>query len=129
MNLVYRFITFITVFLILEFVANFFIFPLLNRYFNIGQSKEEKYVEPQIGPRLKGILERFCVAMALSLGFESILAAFGALKIGTRLKGKEINNDYFLFGNLLSILIALFEYYASSKIYELTLSDFQGLFG
>lgn len=43
-------------------------------------------------------------------GFPQILIAFGALKIGTRLhedKQNKISNDYFLVGNLISLLLAM----------------------
>ena len=59
---------------------------------------------------LKGIFERLTIITGLLLGFPQILIAFGALKIGTRLheeKESEISNNYFLIGNLISILAAM----------------------
>ena len=58
----------------------------------------------------KGILERVMLFTGLLYGFPQILIAFGALKLGTRLSTEQqskISNDYFLVGNLISILLAL----------------------
>lgn len=74
---------------------------------------------PQLPPRpprngraaqRKGILERLVLYVGLLLGYAVILAAFGAFKLGTRLQkdsGDQITNDYFLIGNLTSLLIVL----------------------
>jgi hypothetical protein len=43
-------------------------------------------------------------------GFTTVLVLFGALKLGTRLhdeQGCAVSNDYFLVGNLFSVLIVL----------------------
>ncbi len=58
----------------------------------------------------KGKLERAVLFVGLLHGFPQILIAFGALKIGTRLhenRQTEISNNYFLVGNLLSVLLAM----------------------
>lgn len=58
----------------------------------------------------KGFLERVVLVTGLLFGFPQILIAFGALKLGTRLSAEQqnkITNDYFLVGNLISILLAL----------------------
>lgn len=58
----------------------------------------------------KGILERLTLLTGLLHDFPHILIAFGALKLGTRLKedqNSHISNTYFLSGNLLSILLAM----------------------
>lgn len=58
----------------------------------------------------KGILERAALYIGLLHGFPQILIAFGALKIGTRLhedSKSKISNNYFLVGNLISILLAM----------------------
>ena len=62
------------------------------------------------GATAKGILERAVMLTGLLHGFPQILIAFGALKLGTRLhddKNSEISNNYFLLGNLISILLAM----------------------
>ena len=59
---------------------------------------------------VKGILERAVLFVGLLYGFSQILIAFGALKIGTRLhkdQKSEVSNNYFLVGNLVSILLAM----------------------
>ena len=58
----------------------------------------------------RGILERAVLVTGLLFGFPQILIAFGALKLGTRLGPEQqtrISNDYFLVGNMVSILLAL----------------------
>ena len=63
-----------------------------------------------ITPIIKGILERVLLFTGLLFGFPQVLIAFGALKIGTRLvteQQNKISNDYFLVGNMVSILLAL----------------------
>ncbi|RNC85211.1 MAG: hypothetical protein ED557_00075 [Balneola sp.] len=58
---------------------------------------------------LKGILERIVLIVGLMAGYPHVITAFGALKIGTRIKQDEnkVSNDYFLIGNLISILSAI----------------------
>ncbi len=59
---------------------------------------------------MKGILERLTLLIGLLHEFPHILIAFGALKIGTRLRENQtshISNTYFLVGNLISILLAM----------------------
>lgn len=76
----------------------------------------KKYIGPPIKSRanktstIKGILERLTMLIGLIHGFPQILIAFGAIKLGTRLheeKECEISNNYFLIGNLISILLAM----------------------
>ena len=58
----------------------------------------------------KGVLERLTVLTGLLNQFPHILIAFGALKIGTRLRedqNSHISNTYFLVGNLISVLLAM----------------------
>jgi hypothetical protein len=62
---------------------------------------------------LKGMLERGFILVGLLFEFPQVLTLLGALKIGTRLdtdKSQRISNDYFLIGNLVSILLALLTY-------------------
>lgn len=58
---------------------------------------------------LKGMLERSFLFLALANGFPHAMTVFGALKIATRLRDKDdrITNDYFLIGNLLSVMLAM----------------------
>ena len=57
----------------------------------------------------KGTLERLTLLTGLLSGFPHILIAFGALKIGTRLRDDQtqISGNYYLAGNLISILLAM----------------------
>ncbi len=58
----------------------------------------------------KGILERLMLLTGLLHEFPHILIAFGALKIGTRLRedqNSHISNDYYLLGNFISVLLAM----------------------
>ena len=60
----------------------------------------------------KGVLERTVLFLGLLLNFAVILAAFGAFKLGTRLKDDTtdpVSNDYFLVGNMASLLIVLID--------------------
>jgi len=57
---------------------------------------------------VKGILERWILLLGLHLGHDTVLVLFGALKLGTRIsqqKDERVSNDYFLVGNLLSVLM------------------------
>lgn len=58
---------------------------------------------------LKGLLERAFLLLSLINGFPQALTVFGALKIATRLKDKDdrITNDYFLIGNMISLMLAI----------------------
>ena len=58
----------------------------------------------------KGIVERLVLYVGLLNGFATVLVLFGALKIATRLKDQsddKVSNDYFLIGNLVSVLIVI----------------------
>ena len=56
----------------------------------------------------KGVLERLMITISLLAGIPSILIVFGTLKLGTRLsENKEMKNDYFLVGNLSTILFSV----------------------
>jgi hypothetical protein len=48
--------------------------------------------------------------VGMTMTMSTVLVLFGALKIGTRIAEKEnerISNDYFLVGNLMSVLLTL----------------------
>jgi len=56
----------------------------------------------------KGVLERLFLIIGLAFGYPQVVIAFGALKIGTRFQSNSrVSNDYFLIGNLISLLAAL----------------------
>jgi len=65
------------------------------------------------GSVLKGMLERFALLLGLTAGVPTIIIFFGAIKLGTRLKEQQespISNDYFLVGNITSIIIVLLQF-------------------
>lgn len=58
----------------------------------------------------QGVLERLTLLIGLLHDFPHVLIAFGAFKIGTRLRedlNSHISNNYFLTGNLISIMLAM----------------------
>ena len=59
----------------------------------------------------RGFVERFFLIVALLNGYPDALALFGALKIGTRLSNNQTTtpnyNDFYLVGNLVSVLAAM----------------------
>ena len=72
---------------------------------------------------LKGILERFFLMVSLINNYPHALTLFSALKLATRLKrdseGPEKEsayNDFFLIGNLISVLIAFSYVYLYQQI-------------
>jgi len=88
--------------LLMEIIA-IFLFFLLRKYFLTGSTFSMRSA-------VKGLLERLVLFIGLSMGYTSILVLFGALKIGTRISGSKddnISNDYFLVGNLASVLLVL----------------------
>lgn len=63
---------------------------------------------------LRGALERAFLFIILIVDLPQGLAFYGALKIATRLKDDDkISNDYFLVGNLVSVLIVIGYYLIS----------------
>ena len=66
----------------------------------------------------KGVLERFVVCVGLLMNYQGVLTLYAALKLGNRLRHEESKDDmsddqsnritnYFLIGNLMSILLCL----------------------
>jgi len=61
--------------------------------------------------KLKGIIERIFLSLSMINLIYPLLTVYGALKIGTRLgNSHQVKNDYFLIGNVVSILIAMLSY-------------------
>lgn len=119
-----KILVFVIIFIIGEFLFNFTWFAYLRKYFEksvIAQEKEiknennnndKKFLYLNIST-FKGVMERLIISVFLISNFPPILIVFGTLKLGTRIsEHKEIKNDYFLIGNLSSILVALIYFYA-----------------
>lgn len=134
MILINKVLVFFSIFIIGELVFNFTWFKYLKNYFeksvitqedatkNENNYKDKKFLFLNLST-FKGVLERFIISIFLISNFPPILIVFGTLKLGTRIsEHKEIKNDYFLIGNLSSILIALLYFYAFRHcyIYKLT---------
>ncbi|MDN5203619.1 hypothetical protein QQ008_19680 [Fulvivirgaceae bacterium BMA10] len=98
-------LTFFSIFLIGEVVA----FLL---YYFVGKiRKKEKSERMSATSLLKGALERAFVFLSLTNDFPQSLIVFGALKIATRIRPEnKISNDYFLIGNLISLILAVLYY-------------------
>jgi hypothetical protein len=83
------------------------VFFLLSKF--VGKENKDKINGTSI---LKGLLERTFVVVSLFYAFTSAMTLLGALKIATRIKDTEdkISNDFFLMGNLVSILFGIVYY-------------------
>ncbi|TVQ71268.1 MAG: hypothetical protein EA363_06345 [Balneolaceae bacterium] len=81
---------------------------IINVVFHIV-SRKLKSDENRSVSIFKGILERIFLITGLMMGYPQVIIAFGALKIGTRFqRSSKVSNDYFLIGNVISLLAALF---------------------
>lgn len=119
----YKIGSYLLLFFIGEIFFNFTLMNYLKRYFTTGNPENKSANDKKIFKlpisTFKGILERFIISICLLNNLLPILTVFGALKIGTRFSSKEdmIANDYFLIGNLCSILIAVTYYLIFNLIY------------
>lgn len=74
----------------------------------------------------KGTFERIFITVALIHDLPHALTFFSALKLATRLKHKEdpdqhnAFNDYYLMGNLASVLVAIIYSYLYLHFFEIT---------
>ena len=82
------------------------IFYLINRTFNQGKNGIS------LKSVLKGVVERLFLFLSLIHSLPQSFIVFGALKIATRLKDQndKISNDYFLMGNLASLILSISYY-------------------
>jgi hypothetical protein len=80
------------------------LFFILSKLF--GKDKKDKINGISI---FKGILERTFIVVSFHFNMASALTLLGALKIATRIKDTEdrVSNDFFLVGNLISVLFGI----------------------
>lgn len=82
-------------------IGGFFVFQII-------KSPQDTAKANKWSSAAKGILERVVMLFGLLQGYPHILIAFGALKIGTRLRPENsITSDYYYIGNLVSLLLTL----------------------
>lgn len=94
----------IIVYVVMELIATL-IFTALNKLIGPASYKLINW-----SALLKGIIERITLITGLMYAFPQIIIAFAALKLGTRLREEQeskISNDYFLLGNMISLLLAM----------------------
>jgi hypothetical protein len=100
------------IFIVGEILVNLTIFKYLRiKYQNneLENNKETTDTFLRINISVfKGMLERFVLFLALVLNISQILIVFGTIKIGTQIdKSKKIRNDYFIIGNIFTIIVAI----------------------
>jgi hypothetical protein len=117
-----KYLLFALIYLLGEAIA-YFIFAFIRKRFesktpapeqNARERRRNKY-----NTIAKGLLERFFIYISLANGLPHVLTLLGALKIGTRLDAEKqhaVSNDYFLIGNLVSILLALLYFFVYEKL-------------
>ncbi len=86
-----------------ELVIHILLF-LISKF--IGKASKDKISRTSM---LKGLLERTLIVVSLHLSITQSLTLLGALKIATRIKDGEdrVSNDFFLIGNLVSVLFGI----------------------
>lgn len=95
-----------------EVIIHFVLF-LLSKF--IGKTTKDKINRISI---LKGILERVFIVVSLHFNMAQALTLLGALKIATRIRDNEdkVSNDFFLLGNLISVLFGILYFIIISKL-------------
>ena len=99
-------------------VAAWFVFKKMDRELRPTDAANPPGCPPKVAV-VKGVLERLVLYVGLLCGFPTVLIVFGALKVATRLHDESktpISNDYFLLGNLSSILIVMINVIVSQKL-------------
>jgi hypothetical protein len=101
---------FILIFLLGELLAFFIFKGIRHRFERASQKDAASRRLATSNAILKGWLERFFIFLCLINELPHALTVLGALKIGTRLdadKHHPVSNDYFLIGNITSILVGI----------------------
>jgi len=104
-----KYLILILVFLIQEFVS-IIVFSFIKKRYEKGKPSEKRYSS------FKGTLERAVLLLGLTEDLPVTITFFAALKVATKLTNAndpsslKISNDYFLIGNLTSVLLVLISY-------------------
>lgn len=106
----YMLLAALIVVLVGELVAHFAVFNWLNNKFGVDSNRQNL-------AQMKGHLERILLFISFAAQVPQVVIAFAALKLGLWFQpenmadnDKRISRDYFLLGNLISILLALIYY-------------------
>ena len=87
------------------------LFSLVSRLFNFGVGRDQFFKE-----MFKGFLERIMLSVGIAHGVPTVVILFGALKVATKISiavsdnNKDHvakHNDYFIVGNLMSVILAI----------------------
>jgi hypothetical protein len=113
-------LAFLLVFIVGEIIVNKTWYPWLKKTIDPTIDEMEKTNVKWVGlpaSVFKGVIERGVLAICLLSNIPTILVVFGTLKLGTRLsENKDMKNDYFLVGNLSTILLAVLYSILTAKI-------------
>lgn len=107
-------------FILSEVVLAFAFAVIAQVYYNKIEGFEFKSIA-------KGTFERIFLTVALIHNLPHALTLFSALKLATRLKHQEAEtdhnkfNDYYLIGNLASVMVAIFYSYAYCHFDDISL--------
>lgn len=115
--MIHHFLQYSLFFLIQELLA-LPVFYAIRRYYSAQSTVTQN---KWLYSALKGVLERLVIFVGLVNEVPSVVTFFGAVKLGTRLdddKKNRVSNDYFLVGNLVSILMVTANYLISRMIIE-----------
>lgn len=91
----------------MEFIVNMIFYFLNASLFKTQDNMKQGLIIRDV---IKGSLERSLIMVGLLNNYPQVITAFAALKIGTRINDNEhkISNDYFLLGNIISLLAAIY---------------------
>ncbi|MEN9336228.1 MAG: hypothetical protein RLZZ500_1215 [Bacteroidota bacterium] len=110
-------LSFVLILLFVEFLLGIFYFLITPNSIRQGVLIDTKSL-------LKGIVERIFLTVSLINGYPHALTLFGTLKLATRLKRdyeedktkESTYNDFYLFGNFISIIVAIFYVFLYTKM-------------
>jgi hypothetical protein len=93
----------------IELLANVILFPVIARASKVAKGSRANKWFCSWRDFWKGELERSMLMLGLWVGVPQVFILFGALKIGSHIKDdkSEVPNDYFLIGNVTSVLLCL----------------------